>query len=183
MKERLEQMEYVGIAKKIILMAEKDQSMREWSFNERGENDKELRVRKLRELDSLNTVAMKEIIEKYGWPTISKVGEKASKMAWLLVQHADAETEFQKKCLALMRDQPEGEVDKMDVAYLEDRVRVHDGKPQIYGTQFYTDGKGNFGPRPIEDVNNLEQRRKEVGLGSFEEYKVQMGKRWGSSKH
>jgi hypothetical protein len=113
---------------------------------------------------------MKEIVEQIGWPTRSKVGSHASEMAWLLVQHADLDHAFQRTCLDMMKAQPEGEVSPGKIAYLEDRVRVGEGRPQLYGTQFYADETGNFSPRPIEDPDHVDERRQAVGLQPLSEY-------------
>lgn len=50
-----------------------------------------------KKIDKKNTLKIKKIIERYDWPTINLVGKKASKNAWLLVQHADHDVKFQKK--------------------------------------------------------------------------------------
>jgi hypothetical protein len=148
---------FKAIADEIIQMSERDQTMRK-----SGQWDSSIDVE--------NTRRMKELVEQIGWPTRSKVGRQASDMAWLLVQHADHDREFQKMCLALMKAQPEGEVAMSNIAYLEDRVRVGEGRPQIYGTQFYTDETGHLGPRPIEDPDHVDERRKAVGLQPLSEY-------------
>ncbi len=49
-------------------------------------------------------------------------------------------------------------------------MRVGEGRPQLYGTQFYADEAGKFGPRPIEDPDNVDARRKAVGLQPLSEY-------------
>jgi hypothetical protein len=148
---------FKGIAVEIIKMSEDDQKMRK-----SGQWDSSI--------DEANTQRMKEIVEHIGWPTRSKVGSHASEMAWLLVQHADHDRAFQRTCLDLMRAQPEGEVLSRNIAYLEDRVRVGEGRPQIYGTQFYADEAGNFGPRPIEDPDHVDERRQAVGLQPLSDY-------------
>jgi Family of unknown function (DUF6624) len=145
------------IADEIIKMSEVDQQMRE-----SGQWDASIDVE--------NTQRMKEFVEQMGWPTRSKVGGHASEMAWLLVQHADHDRAFQQTCLDLMKAQVAGEVLPGNIAYLEDRVRVGEGRPQIYGTQFYTDEAGNFGPRPIEDPEHVDERRQAVGLQPLSEY-------------
>jgi len=95
--------------------------------------------------------------------------------AWLLVQHADADPEFQAYCLELMKDAYEsGEVRGQDLAYLTDRVLVNQGKKQLYGTQFWTPPGGKIQPRPIEDEAKLDERRSKMGLGLFAEYKKMM---------
>jgi hypothetical protein len=55
-------------------------------------------------------------------------------------------------------------VDPAQVAMLEDRVRVHSGLPQRYGTQFDWGADGVLSPRPIEDPDGVEARRRAVGL-------------------
>ena len=55
------------------------------------------------------------------------------------------------------------------MAYLTDRVLVAEGKPQRYGSQFFT-VDGELKPRPIEDEANVDARRKEVGLGTMAQY-------------
>ena len=61
-------------------------------------------------IDSKNRTRLKEIVDQHGWPGKSMVGKDGAHAAWLLAQHADADLEFQKKCLALMQALPEGEM-------------------------------------------------------------------------
>src|SRR2546429_6865696 len=74
------------------------------------------------EVDKKNTARMKAIVAKFGWPTTSIFGKEASNNAWLLVQHADLDIEFQEACLSLMKKLPPDEVSLSNIAYLEDRV-------------------------------------------------------------
>ncbi|MDP3954853.1 MAG: hypothetical protein Q8Q15_00630 [bacterium] len=124
-----------------------------------------------------NTSRLKEIVGEIGWPSISKVGVEASDAAWLLTQHSDHDLEFQERALAMMKELPEGEIKKRNIAYLEDRVKVRGkGLPQIYGTQFWTDENGKYVPRPIENPDKVDERRAAVGLGSLEKYQDIMEK-------
>jgi hypothetical protein len=119
-------------------------------------------------VDRKNTKRMKEIVSTIGWPTITKVGKSASSNAFLLVQHATHDVQFQKDCLSLMMQESRDEVDPANIAYLDDRVRVRDGRPQLYGTQYhFIDGK--FVPKDIDDPLNVEERRKEMGLTTIAE--------------
>jgi hypothetical protein len=147
------------IALEINTMAQEDQGIRIKEINNPDFNGGDI--------DRVNTERMKRIISQIGWPTISKVGKDASFNAWLLVQHADHDIEFQKQCLSLMEQEPNTEVSSHDVAYLTDRVRVHSGQPQIYGTQFKPDNPP-FVPEEIENKENVEERRKQMGLGTLE---------------
>ena len=126
-----------------------------------------------------NTERMKEIIEEIGWPSISKLSPEGASNAWLLVQHADHDLEFQKKCLQLMKAEPEGEVAKRDIAYLEDRIATSEGRPQIYGTQFHKNSDGELEPLPISDPENVDQRCKEMGLETLGENQKRIQESYG----
>lgn len=134
-----------------------------------------LLIKQLGQVDQKNTNKLKLIIKKVGWPGISLVGKRGAQGAWLIAQHAVHDPDFQKKCLnLLLKGVNEGEVERKHWAYLLDRIRVREGKKQIYGTQFKGDKDGNQSPYPIIDPSNLNQRRAEVGLESFAEYKRKM---------
>lgn len=120
-------------------------------------------------VDQRNRLWLAEQIERTGWPGKSLVGEEAAHAAWLLVQHADADPEFQERCLEQMKAAGTGEVAAIDIAYLTDRVLVARGRPQIYGTQC-EEVDGRFQPRTCIEPDLLDQRRKEVGLQPIKEY-------------
>jgi len=158
--------------RELLEMRRIDQAIR------RGEQLPELSGRGMGDVDTENTARMKEIVEEYGWPTKSLVGEDGARSAWLLVQHADADPTFQRRCLELMKTVEPGEVSPVDVAYLTDRVLVNEGKKQIYGTQFWSMG-GELVPRPIEDEARVEELRAEIGMISMQEYHRRMtGRDW-----
>jgi hypothetical protein len=121
---------------------------------------------KLQQVDDRNRARLREIVEKHGWPGSGLVGKGAAHAAWLIVQHADSDRAFQKRCLTLMEAAPKGDVDGADVAYLTDRVLVGEKKPQRYGTQL----DAGFKPFPIEDEKNVDKRRAAVGLAPLAEY-------------
>ncbi len=153
---------YDGIIKAITEMVEVDQAMRMKAEKDKGPWDEDIDIR--------NTARMKEIVFQIGWPSISKVGEEASHGAWLLVQHADMDLEFQKHCLELMGGLHEQEVARYDIAYLRDRILRNQNLPQIYGTQFILDKEtGKYVPAPIEDPEHVEERRREMDLDTLVE--------------
>ncbi|MFN9877929.1 MAG: DUF6624 domain-containing protein, partial [Planctomycetota bacterium] len=120
-------------------------------------------------VDQRNRLWLAEQIQRTGWPGKSLVGEEAAHAAWLLVQHADADPQFQERCLEQMKAAGTGEVAAIDIAYLTDRVLVARGRPQIYGTQC-EEVDGRFQPRTCIEPDLLDQRRKEVGLQPIKEY-------------
>jgi len=152
--------QFVEITKELNKMAAIDQEARKREINKPGIS--------YHSIDKKNTKRMKEIIEQIGWPTISKVGKEASLNAWLLVQHADKDVEFQRYCLSIMKQESSDEVTLHDIAYLEDRVRINSGKSQIYGTQFHKI-ENKVVPREIEDPENVDVRRKKMGLDTIAE--------------
>jgi tetratricopeptide (TPR) repeat protein len=155
----------------ILKMVEVDQAAR--MELARGNFKDEAAKERLRAIDTQNTARMKDIIARKGWPTRTLVGQRASHAAWLLVQHADLDLEFQKQCLPLLEKAvAQGEATPANLAYLTDRVLVAEKKPQRYGTQFHeVDGKQV--PQPIEDEANVDARRAAVGLGTLAEYAAQ----------
>ncbi len=121
-------------------------------------------------LDKVHTDRLKEIIRQYGWPGHSLVGEDAAQAAWLLVQHADQTPEFQKQCLELLQTAVlANEASPAHLAYLTDRVRSHEGKPQLYGTQGQIiNGEVIIGE--IEDKDHVDERRAKMGLEPLAAY-------------
>ena len=112
-----------------------------------------------------NAGRLLQVIEQYGWPGRSLVGEEGAQAAWLILQHAITQPALQRRGLALLQAAPTGEVHPIEVAMLEDRIRCFEGRGQIYGTQFDWDPTGNLSPLPIEDPAEVDQRRAEIGLG------------------
>ena len=132
----------------------------------------------LEKADKENTDWLKQLVDKSGWPKVTLVGKEGAEAAWLLVQHADAEPKFQRKCLDLMTALPKDEVSQRNLAYLTDRVLLAEGKKQIYGTQFQTvDGK--MEPKPLDDPANVDRRRAEAGLEPLAEYARQLAEVYG----
>jgi hypothetical protein len=112
-----------------------------------------------------NASRLKEILAEQGWPLPSVVGDDGAEAAWLIVQHAIGDPPFQRQCLRLLRSATlTGEVPLWQAAMLEDRIRMFEGKPQIYGTQLETDNEGRVRPYMLEDPEHVEERRSKVGL-------------------
>jgi len=112
-----------------------------------------------------NASRLKEILVEHGWPVAAVVGDDAAEAAWLIVQHAIGDPPFQRQCLRLLQSAAEtGKVPLWQAAMLEDRIRMFEGKPQIYGTQLETDSHGRVRPYVLEDPEHVEERRSKVGL-------------------
>jgi len=121
-------------------------------------------------VDEENLKYLKEMVTKHTWLSRSLVGQDGAKAAWLILQHSDKDREFQKQCLKVMEGLPENEVDKKDIAYLTDRVLVGEGKEQYFGTQIRTNEQGELEVAPLFEPENVDERRKRVGLPPLQEY-------------
>lgn len=131
-----------------------------------------LDLKKMKQIDQKNTKEMKKIIKEYGWPVISLVGKRASAGAWLLVQHADRNLEFQKMCLNLIKKAAGGNnVSKWQIAYLTDRILMNQKKKQVYGTQIrFNKETGIVTPYPIKNPKKVNKLRMSFELEPLEKY-------------
>ena len=121
-------------------------------------------------IDSANTTWLKAVVARRGWPGRSAVGPEASNAAFLIVQHAVQDSAFQAQALSLMeRGVAKGEVRGADVAMLADRVAVHRGQPQRYGTQAKL-LEGRLVLDPIADSAHVDERRAALGMPPLREY-------------
>ena len=110
------------------------------------------------------------IIDEHGWPGESIVGSDGAEAAWLIAQHDIGNPSLQRRCLKLIEAAVErNEVPAWQMALMTDRIRVQEGRPQVYGTQYDWDERGEMSPCEIEDAENVDQRRRSVGLSPLAE--------------
>ncbi len=124
--------------------------------------------------DSANVIRVTAILDQYGWLGRDVVGGTGNMTLFLVIQHSDQMT--QEKYLPMMREAVKnGKAQGANLALLEDRVALGQGKKQIYGSQIHQEpGTGKYFVAPIEDEANVNRRRAEVGLEPLEKY----AKRW-----
>jgi hypothetical protein len=143
---------------------EADQKAREAAFDGSGAFDKKS-VEAMAAVDATNLGWLKQLVAKQGFPTVAQVGRSGVADAFLLVQHADADPEFQASMLAVLESRVAGGgVRKSEVAMLTDRVLVAQGKPQRYGSQYVQAKNGGIAPKPIEDPAHVDERRAAMEL-------------------
>lgn len=130
----------------------------------------------IHEKDSLNLIEVRKILDERGWLGSNIVGEQGNGALFLVIQHADIKT--QEKYLPMMKEAvKKGNAQASSLALLEDRVALRQGKKQIYGSQVWKlDGKWYV--RSLEDPENVDIRRAEVGLGPLNEYTQYFGFDW-----
>ncbi len=128
--------------------------------------------------DSLNLVQVQAILDKWGWLGASEIGEAGNATLFLVIQHADVAT--QERYLPLMRSAVKsGKAQARDLALLEDRILIANGKPQLYGTQLSGDPKtGAKYLSPIADPDKVDARRAEMGLEPLADYLKSWDLKW-----
>lgn len=120
-----------------------------------------------------NARRLEQVVDEFGWPGVSLVGEDGAQAAWMIAQHAISLPELQKKLLQhLQVAVAAGEAKPLQGIYLQDRILFNEGKPQLYGMIFDWDDNGQLSTR-VDDVAKANQRRRELGLVAIEEATVQ----------
>lgn len=114
---------------------------------------------------------LKGIYKQYGYPTPKMVGQESSYHFFTLIQHSDADVNFQSQMLPLIKRQ----VDKKqasgkEYAFLYDRIHLNKGGEQLFGTQMDYDSNGNAFPKKLKDKANVNKRRQQLGMETLEEY-------------
>ncbi len=111
-----------------------------------------------------NAHRLTELVAQHGWPTVPKVGLEGCRAAWLIAQHSICTPDLQRRFLVLVSEAAaRGEVPRPQVAFLTDRIRFNEDKPQVYGTVLDWDDKGELSCI-VEDPANVDARRREMGL-------------------
>ena len=118
--------------------------------------------------EHLNTV--RRIISDFGLPTITNSSHDAYKAVVLVALHS-GDVGFLENILQELKMANSSSIEKRDIAYVTDKMRVIQNQPQLYGTQYKISANGDMHYIEIEDPENLERRRVELGMESFEEYK------------
>ena len=148
-----------------------------------GHDSKEMRDlwKSIKEKDSINLIKVTKILDQYGWLGADVIGPSGNQTLFLVIQHANIKT--QEKYLPMMRDAVKNrKAQPSALALLEDRVALRQGKKQIYGSQASGMG-GEMYMQPLEDPDNVDKRRAEVGLGPLAEYVQHWNMKWDPGEY
>lgn len=164
---------------KLLALFEEDQNIRKEYIKAQKDYGNQSKIvdslgKVMMHKDSINLGKVTEILDKYGWVGVDKVGGQANQTLFLVIQHSDLKT--QQKYLPMMREAVKNNnASSSALALLEDRVALGEGKKQIYGSQIGYDNNTNTEyVLPLEDPDNVDKRRATVGLGPLADYV----KRW-----
>ncbi len=153
----------------------RDQALRnELSSIDRKAADSEEKSKKIWEVlaksDEENLIVVEDLLNKYGWLGRSSIGYRGEITLFLVVQHAPLAK--QKKYVELMKAAvAKNEASAINLAYLEDRILVNEGKKQVYGTQvIFNKSTAKYEVLPVIDERRLNERRLKLGLQPIEDY-------------
>jgi hypothetical protein len=130
-------------------------------------------------LDHANASRLQEIISERSWPRVDQVGKEVARAAFLIVQHANHDVDFQKAYLSFLEVENEaGRGSGEWLALLTDRTRLAEGQAQLYGTQLSVEGD-RLVLKPIEDESRVDERRAALGLIPLSQYLEQVRAAYG----
>ena len=152
----------------LLKLAKRDQNIRIHGDFERVET-----ILKMSKIDLANQKQLEKILKIIKTPTTINIGEDGAEAVWLIAQHSGYNLRLMKRILQLMRQatkvNPKNGYYK-GIPYLVDRINIMEGKPQVFGTQFWASPNGKPEPYPIVDENKVEGLRRLYGIRPFSEY-------------
>ncbi|MDJ1466900.1 hypothetical protein QNI19_25120 [Cytophagaceae bacterium DM2B3-1] len=126
-------------------------------------------------IDKKNQQLVISIIENCGFPTAEVHGSKSVDAAFLVIQHAGKNVR-EKYFPLIKRSADKGDLQWSKVALMEDRMLMDRGEKQKYGSQVTkANGSDKWVLYPLQDPENVNKIREEVGLGPIEEYLEHFG--------
>ncbi len=118
----------------------------------------------------INEKKILDLLETYGWPEVTIIGEQGNLTICNVLQHSSIEV--RKRFIPIMQKavKEKGLAPRL-LARAEDRLATDRGDFQIYGGQikYYPETK-SFNVWPIIDPENVDKRRAEIGLGPIADF-------------
>lgn len=125
--------------------------------------------------DAENQQIVVSTLENCGFPTAEKHGYKSVEAVFLVIQHA-GKTLREKYFPQIKESADQGDLMWSTVALMEDRMLMDRGEKQKFGSQVQKlNGSEDWTLYPIQDPENVNKRRAEIGLEPLEEYLLHFG--------
>jgi hypothetical protein len=161
--------QFPNIRDQLLQMEKLDQDARMKCSNGTADEQIKCLAEISKAIDEPNTKRITEIFDQIGFPNTAKVGKEGLQAFMTLLQHAPTDELRVRSLKPISKAFKNKEIPPMAYANFVDRLRLHQGKKQLYGSGFeLTDGK--LVMNPTEDVKNLEKRRARIGLPPMAEY-------------
>jgi len=159
---------YPSVRDELLQMEKVDQDARVKCSNGTGDEQVKCLAEVSKTIDEPNTKRLEQIFDQIGFPNTAKVGEDGLQAFMTLLQHATTDRLRFGALTPITKAFKNKEMPSMAYANFVDRLRLHQGKKQLYGSGFeFKDGKMFLSP--TEDLRNLEKRRAKIGLPPMSE--------------
>lgn len=160
---------YPDVRNELLALEKVDQDARTRCTEGPVEEQPKCFVELLSTVDTPNTKRLEAIFSKIGFPNTEKVGKDGLEAFMLVLQHAPND-DLRVKCLKPIKKAFRNkEIPPMAYANFVDRLRLHQGKKQLYGSNFDLKN-GKLVMSPTKDMKGLAKRRAKIGLPTLEEY-------------
>lgn len=130
-----------------------------------------------------NILRVLKTLDERGWLGDDIIGGQGNFTVFSILERAD--DQVQEKYLPMMRDAViKKNMLASHLALIEDNVALKKGGKQIYGSKVGTDEEtGEYYVLPLEDPDNVDKRRAEIGLDSLQWYIANWGLTWNVQDH
>jgi hypothetical protein len=119
-------------------------------------------------IDTPNTERLEKVFDEHGFPSVEMVGRDGQNAFMVVLQHTIGDRLRLKAVKPITRAFKRKELTSQEYANFIDRLRLHQGKGQLYGSGFeFKDGKMVLSK--TDDLKNLEKRRRKIGLPPMSE--------------
>jgi hypothetical protein len=122
----------------------------------------------IKPIDDANVQALLAMLPPDGWFIQSRYGEEASLTNFLILQHSNVAL-WRRFVPVLEKLAAKGEVKGGYYALMYDRLAIHEGRSQRYGSQMHC-VEGRQVPLPIEDPAHLDELRAKLGMKPYKDY-------------
>lgn len=158
-----------SLREELLKMEEVDQKARRECVKLNADGQANCLLKTAETIDKPHTKRLEEIFAQYGFPGVKLVGKDGFAAFMLLLQHSTSDSLREKSLKPIKKAFKRKELSPQEYANFVDRLLVHQGKPQIYGSNFETkDGK--LVMTKTKDLKNLDKRRRKIGLPPIAEY-------------
>ena len=115
--------------------------------------------------DSVNKITIQKFLSKNPYPEIAKVGRRQARACAYIILHQGDSLLYEKYIPIIKTKCMEGEAEWDVFAMMTDKLHVVKKEPQEYGTQYSILENGQIELYKVDDINDVNKRRKKIGMG------------------
>ena len=123
----------------------------------------------MEDVDRANQELLISILQCCGPEKIVSAGDRPTLTAFLIAQHAPID--FQLRYAPIFKNwASEGILPYRTFVLMIDRMRMHQGEPQLYGTQVISNDEGKMELYKVDDLEKVRLRRDSLNMETLENY-------------